>query len=290
MKSLQPLLLAATATRSAGDDFEVPHVLINTDAERGLISTVALKVINNFTKKGIDIAVAKAARDFERKQLGNSIGLYNLDNNFNLLPVAFTQTDNPYLLFLHGTASSTSGSFVEIKDTQLWEHICNNYGSNILAFQHKSLTKSPLQNARNLVEKLPANVTLHLITHSRGGLIGDILCRFCNTDKTKRGFNADELLSLKNEKRDSDIQYIQEINKLLSNKNIRIEKYLRVACPASGTILASKRMDTYFNVIANLTGLFTGVAGNPVFTAFKNLIAAAINTKDDTKVLPALRL
>ena len=61
-----------------------------------------------------------------------------------------------------------------------------------------------------------------------------------------------------------------------------------MACPASGTTLASKRLDHFFNVTFNLLGLAVGGTANPVYTAFKNLIASVVSSRNDINVLPGL--
>ena len=51
----------------------------------------------------------------------------------------------------------------------------------MLGFQHESLSKSPLENAvallTALTDVLSKGDELHLVSHSRGGLVGEILAR-----------------------------------------------------------------------------------------------------------------
>ncbi len=103
-------------------------------------------MINVFTKKTITKKVADVAADLEKKLLDNQSGLYRVDSNFMLQNFVPENTNKPYLLFLHGTASSTKGSFGGLINTDLWSYITKTYGGNVLAFQHETLTKSPLQN------------------------------------------------------------------------------------------------------------------------------------------------
>ena len=226
---------------------------------------------------------------FERKQLENYSGLYRLDAGFNLQSFSGETSAKPYLLFLHGTNSSTKGSFSELINTDVWKYVKETYGSNVLAFQHETLTKSPLQNVAELVKQLPQNTSLHIISHSRGGLVGDILARFCNSNENNRGFNANEIKYLKRADRGNDIEQLDEIKKGLESKKIAVAKFIRVACPAGGTILASKRLDNFLNISVNLIGLGTGITMNPVYSAFKNLIAAAIDTKTIRMYYPGLK-
>ncbi|MEF8738085.1 MAG: hypothetical protein V5B35_16335 [Candidatus Accumulibacter necessarius] len=180
--------------RDGGDAWEFGTLAPSrepTDAardERGLLG-LGIKVLEFF---GIDLK-AKAARTLgsvlEEKLLkDHPPGLYrcSLDDTFALTPLADDEqipaADGPILLFLHGTASSCAGSF-----GKLWapenregkvarERFQARYGERVYAFEHRSLTESPLSNALALVERLPPAAEVHLVSHSRGGLVGELLC------------------------------------------------------------------------------------------------------------------
>ena len=57
------------------------------------------------------------------------------------------------------------------------EQIYTRYGGEMYAFEHRTLTESPIENALALAEALPDGARLHLVSHSRGGLVGELLCR-----------------------------------------------------------------------------------------------------------------
>src|ERR1700736_4306552 len=115
-------------------------------------------------------------------------GLFRLkrDGSFGerIAPGPLTDASAEYLVFIHGTASSTEGSFSGFwkneagKTTQEWDQIASKYiapghdQGRILALEHRTLSQSPAQNALDLANLLPAGAKLHLITHSRGGLVG----------------------------------------------------------------------------------------------------------------------
>ena len=278
---------AALKSRSVDSDFEIPYFIQSTSDERG-IGTVALKLLKVFTKKSIKKGIRELAIDLEKKQLDNKSGLYRLDAGFQFFKDIPVSNSKPFLLFLHGTNSSTGGSFGELAGTELWKYIFKSYEQNVLAFQHETLTKSPLQNVAELVKQLPSNAVLHLISHSRGGLVGDILSRFCIDDENNAGFSAEEINYLKKEGRDEDVKYSKAIKDALKTKNIAVQKFIRVACPASGTTLASDRLDNFFNVTFNLIGLAIGGSANPIYNSFKNLLASVVDCKEDIGVLPGL--
>ena len=64
----------------------------------------------------------------------------------------------------------------------------------------------------DLVKQLPANASLHLISHSRGGLVGDVLSRFCVDNENNAGFSEDEINFLKKDTREADIKNIKTIS------------------------------------------------------------------------------
>lgn len=278
---------AAVKSRSTDSDFEIPFFIQTRTDDRGVIGGVAVKLLKVFTKKGIQKGIRELAADLEKKQLEKT-GLFRLDANFQFQKDIPAGSNKPFLLFLHGTNSSTNGSFGELMGTELWKYIHSAYEHNVLAFQHETLTKSPLQNVLDLVKQLPSSASLHLVSHSRGGLVGDILSRFCVDNENNAGFSEDEINFLKKEGRDADIKNIKAIGEEFKKKNITVQKFIRVACPASGTTLASKRLDHFFNITFNLIGIAIGGVANPIYGAFKNLIASVVDCKEDVNVLPGL--
>ncbi|MDQ6845769.1 MAG: hypothetical protein M3Z92_15735, partial [Bacteroidota bacterium] len=140
-----------------------------------------------------------------------------------------------------------------------------------------------------LVQRLPQNISFDIISHSRGGLVGDTLARFCNTNENNKGFDTNEIEYLKKAGgREDDLAKIDAVKNELANKKVSVNKFIRVACPAQGTTLASNRMDHFFNVTFNLIGVAGGLMASPVYGAFKNLISTVMGCKNDVDVLPGL--
>ena len=278
---------AAKLSRAVGDDaFEVPMYLETEENNRGIIGNIALKFLNVFAKKAVIGKVIDIAVNLEKKILQNTSGLYWVNEHFVLSKATLKKTDDPILLFIHGTNSSTAGSFAEIKDSDLWKNMQHTYGKNIIGLQHESLTKSPIENVITLFKELPDDCILHVITHSRGGLVGDVLARFCNGNT---GFTDEEIAYLQKTERSHDIDNINILKGLFQKKKaIKIEKFIRVACPAYGTTILSKRLDHFLNISLNLVGLMFGPAGKFITAEFKELIAAAVETKNDPNDLPGL--
>ncbi len=281
-----------------GDEIYLSGDIETDEQDRSLVQKVAIKAAKVFAKnqvispgirqlatKAENSALKFAGQTFENE--GAAVVL-SVSKDFDLGKADFSKCDlsKKFLLLVHGTGSSTLGSFVEMKGSEEWNEMVNGYGqSNILALQHRTLTCSPLENVLAALETLPDNITLDLLTHSRGGLVADVLARFASFPE---GFGEEEKTVLKKSERSGDLKIIENITALLRNKTIHVERVVRVACPANGTTLASKRMDMLLNVIINLLGASIGSVTNPIFIAFKELVLATIETKDDVSVLPGL--
>ena len=274
------------ANRDADDVFEIPGTISSADGQRGIFGKLALKILNVFSKKAIPGGVGKIAGKLEDKFMADGEGLLSLDKDFKLRPFDNSNPRNPYLLFIHGTNSNTQNAFNKLEGSDVWKFIHSTYRQNVIAFQHRTLTKSPLQNVLDLAGQLPDEAELHIISHSRGGIVGDILCRYSlNSDNRIVGFVDENINLLKKEgNREDDIECIKLLSKAFSKKKISVKKYIRVACPAAGTKLASKRLHTILNAFFNLVG---GKL-NPVSDIIKELIAETIRTKDDVGVLPGI--
>lgn len=275
--------------------FQIPAEISMPASDRGILKKAIVKVINILTKKAIQVGVHKLAVQLEDKQLKNQLGLFRLSQDFQLLDFnPSTESQKTFCLLIHGTASSIEGSFGKLMDTELMKFLQNHYGDRVLAFQHRTLSENPLQNVLTLIQQLPKECTLHLISTSRGGLVGEVLSRFCNSAGPEQGFSQAEMTFMRKE---YSKKYFKELNENIldikqeiSGKNIRIERFVRIACPAGGTTLASKRMDNFLNISLNLIGFGTGAAAHPAFIAFKNLISAVIDSKNQEDALPGLEV
>lgn len=298
-----------TKTRSQAEDgFKLPTEIkaSGTATERGIVGKIGLKLLKVLAKKTLSEGVEALAKKLENANLKNGIPeenklwadgfeqiyleegaqLFTINRQFDFGSFRGTQKDKPYFLFIHGTNSDTLGAFNGLKESEVWRTIHGTYGSNVIAFQHRTLTESPLENAVKLANLLPNDIELHIISHSRGGIIGDILSKYSSDGKkAAKGFtNAHIALLKKEQNRQSDIDNIRKLNTIYKTKKIAITKFIRVGCPAAGTTLASKRLDYVLNVFFNVLGNVTG----PVGDVFVELLSTAIENKDNAEVLPGI--
>jgi len=247
-----------------------------------------LNVKNLAAKAGGKLGAKAIAHLLENKLMGEE-SLYRLsknpasENTMDLLPVTTGEisTTQPILVFIHGTFSSTYGSYEQLwKDprNELWPTLEQHYKEQIYCLEHRTLSRSPIDNAVTLMEKLPKSCTVHLVSHSRGGIVGELLCRgmFVNG---REPFTRDEIdafhrkdsprikdfLDDLHAEYDSHRAQLTKLNKLLVDKKPRIEKFVRVACPARGTTLVSGKLDIYCSRLLNLIGLIPALRASPVY-------------------------
>jgi pimeloyl-ACP methyl ester carboxylesterase len=224
-------------------------------------------------------------------QLSPAPGIYQLASPSVAEPFDATaiRGGEPALVFIHGTASSLEGSFGGLVASKAWETLQSRYPRRILGLQHRTLSVSPVQNALDLVGAIPAGTRVHLVSHSRGGLVGELLCL---DDLGKEDFRIFKSVAQREDSwskaREGELDLLTELAARLREKQLRIERFVRVACPARGTLLASGRLDRYLNIILNLMGLIPGLIGNPVYDFSKSLILALISQRANPADLPGL--
>lgn len=186
----------------------------------------------------------------------------------------------PLLVLVHGTFSDTRQSFEDLFASPEWPELVRGYPDRLFALQQRTLSTSPVANAVELVSALPEGARLHLLTYSRGGLVGELLSRF--------PWDASEVeLRFADERYGAWARDLQKLHDLLSNKRIRLERHVRVACPAGGTLLASTRLDRYLNVLLSVIGNVLGVGG-PAFAFVKALALAIVGSRTRADRLPGL--
>jgi pimeloyl-ACP methyl ester carboxylesterase len=288
-------------------------------AERGVVG-MAIKVLDFF---GVEIAENSARQlgiHFEEKLLGDHPpGLYRLNLAGDLRLTAVAQNDRisadqgPLLVFLHGTASSTAGSFGKLwaplnnEGANLRQALAPSYGNRVFALEHRTLSESPIQNALALIERLPDNAELHLVSHSRGGLVGELvalsgctnLAELLTKDKIQALFAVDRSIapqiglspladreaSQRDAAYEADRQRLLTLVELIDKKKLRVTRFVRVACPARGTTLASGRLDRWLSVLDYMVDAATG---NGLFGGGLDFLLAVVKERTDPRVLPGV--
>lgn len=269
------------------------------------IGAWVLKGLRIFRTGPAGMTALIAAGSFQDARLEHRLGLYRCATDCWDLSKeeAMPASGEASLLFLHGTASSSEGSF-----SGLWEENSSRlaldkaYGKRIFAFEHRTLTESPIANVLDLIKMLPNGARLHLVSHSRGGLVGELLARANRLHKDPFPQSEIERFKEMGERTgrkgvEEDLERLRELNREMLSRTIRVERFVRVACPARGTTLASGKLDRWASVMANLFGKGLKTAGKAVpmlqpvtkgLELFQNFLLAVVKERTDARVLPGL--
>ncbi|HYK05310.1 MAG TPA: CHAT domain-containing protein [Thermoanaerobaculia bacterium] len=293
---------------TGGDVIEVPAQFRRGGPSRGTFDWIlkGLKVFRiDPAKELANLGEAELVKRFETKTEPKP-GLYRVDKEGTLVdplePDDLTGS-GPFLLFVHGTASSTNGSFggIFIKrpekgdagsaagPTEEWTKLRDVYGDRILALQHRTFSESPVENALYTIERLPKGARVHLVTHSRGGLVGELLGLKNISDASISVFEQKRAKDGKDPQAAKQAaQQLRRLADLLTQKELVVEKFVRVAAPARGTILASGRLDLYFTIILNAIGAIPILRNDPIYAVLKATALELIKRRTDPARLPGL--
>lgn len=191
---------------------------------------------------------------------------------------------DPMLVLIHGTFSNTAGTFGKLWQSHpdMVRDLFKQYGGRVYGLDHPTLGDNPFGNALLLVKTLPVGATLHLLTHSRGGLVAETLARVCGG----LGTSAEDL---KKFDKAAFAEYKRDLRELAAEvqaRKIKVERVVRVACPVRGTLLASRRLDAFLSVFKwGLQG-----AGIPVLPQIVDFIGEVARRRAEPEELPGLEV
>ena len=190
-----------------------------------------------------------------------------------------------------------------------WNSLRQRYKDRIYAFEHRTLTESPITNAIQLLSALPAQAKVDFISHSRGGLVGEFIARSQAYGRIERGLLADpfdqtdfDILRKAPSGRglsDADLEAfmatrnrqaaeLETLGAMLKEKRPQIETFVRVGCPARGTTLASGRLDLYLSVFTNLLGHIPVFGQSDLYTVVKEFAVAVAKSRTRPQLFPGL--
>ena len=197
--------------------------------------------------------------------------------------------DKPLLLFIHGTGSSTQGSFgalhLEAAQSE-WEMLTQTFAERIYAFEHPTLSASPIDNALMLAKALPEGANLSIVSHSRGGLVADLLClQNLSADALNR-YNRHNGAAKQIDAYDRE--QLAELDRILKRKAFRIKRLIRVASPSQGTLLASENSDQFLSILTSLIGLIPILGQSPIYQVTKRITLEAIKQRWDPEQIPGI--
>jgi hypothetical protein len=180
-------LPAESRRRGTGRKGEVRFLLMvrSTDVDtgrRGIVSKAVKAILIKVAKVAMDNAVSfalpKLSSTFEktiwqRRELKEGWLKVTRDTLMkNELAAETPESTERSLLFIHGTFSNSASAYGSLALSNFFDRLVPFYGDRIYAFNHFTLSRTPEENARMLLQGLPDKTfTFDVVTHSRGGLV-----------------------------------------------------------------------------------------------------------------------
>ena len=251
--------------------------------------------VGNFVEKSL---VAKLESKLLKADTLYRVDVANAAGMLQPLPDAPAQ-DARWLLFLHGTQSSSVGSFGALWQSAVFGREMPPAGfADVLAFEHRTLSSSPARNVEALAQQLPAGARLVVVGYSRGGLVGELLARACPVDG-KPGLDDDDIARYRRcveveadaAEAKAEVAALQDAVRQLRKKNITIEWLLPVGAPLAGTTLASGKLSRLLSQLVNLGSIAPLVQGTTgaVTGVLLQLLAATARDIVDFRDIPGLQ-
>lgn len=301
-------------SRDASPAFVLTPASFDTAHQRGAVGLIlkCLRLLDIDPLGDLSEAVANMLVERLEKKRIPQPGIYRCadPDELTLTPLQAAgdiDTASPVLLFLHGTFSNTAGSFSELwasrqgYNAPAWlKRLFAPYGQQVLTLEHHTLTVSPVQNALAVLRALPPRTRLHLISHSRGGLVGELLCqgrmhRRLEDDDAEQYIASETIFSEKelalfgaDGRRQADLAALQEIAALFKEKQIRVERFARVACPGRGTVLASARLEDNLSVVFNVLNMIPAPIFRELAEFVRMVLMAVAQKRTQPEELPGL--
>ncbi len=289
---IEEIYNAPASGKRSGEVFVFEPQVTGRQASRGAIGSVVVKTLKLIRAKTLGTAAETSAKNlaiaYDKRAMPQP-GLYKLDAGFQYMPVAkIAPASTAYLLLIHGTLSNTFAAFAELRlgQSPIWDQLMRQYNAGILALDHRTLSVSPLQNALDFLEHVDQSVSVEILSHSRGGLVADVLAK-CDHRNEVVGFSDLELGMMTKEDPEA-FELMKKINTIARKKKIEVRKVIRVAAPASGTTLLSRRTDHFLNVLLNALGLVVGAQVNVVYNTVKLFLLEVVKQKANHEAMPGL--
>jgi hypothetical protein len=180
--------LPALAAEPAGAPAELRFMVPQSTLARGaavaafgegiggaIVRFFRFKIIQELVDAAVEKVIAWIADNVEARNKREGFRFFERENDFPYLTDGDLQqlANQRVLLLTHGIFSSLAGAFAGIADpaNPLLQHLRAVYGRNIIGWDHWTVAKTPLQNATELLAKLPPDIQPDIVCHSRGALV-----------------------------------------------------------------------------------------------------------------------
>ncbi|HSF97371.1 MAG TPA: hypothetical protein VLA55_01660 [Ornithinibacter sp.] len=170
--------------------YRVPREVVSPESaegdQRGILGAIGTKLFKVLVFPLVDPVLGKVGNHFagrwEEHHRRNQVRWIGVDTLRSREVPAFGDADwtragqGASLLFVHGTTAMSHTAFTALPAEVLTE-LARRYGGRVFAFDHHTISVTPSHNVEILAGLLPANasLTVDVVTHSRGGLVGRAL-------------------------------------------------------------------------------------------------------------------
>lgn len=214
--------------------------------------------IDSLKNHAANVIADKAALLADGREIAGrdgGLGLYQCDGRTayaeRLSAPAAVSSRGEALVLVHGFFSSTGGAFEGLwkpVGSGVCDALLKHYQGAMYGFDHATLGENPIANALALAKRLPDGARLHLLAHSRGGLVCELLSR--------AQFGQDGILprelELFESRQPEDAAGLRELIRVMRTKELQVERLVRAGSPIRGTWLASNRLDRWLSIFYNV--------------------------------------
>jgi hypothetical protein len=148
------------------------------------------KIIQELVGAGIEHVIEWIAHKVEAKSKREGFRFFEPEHDFPYLSEADLQalSGKRVLLLTHGIFSSLAGAFAGIADpaSPVLQHLRGIYGRGIIGWDHWTVSKTPLENATEMLAKLPADIKPDIVCHSRGALVMRAMLEHSDLEATRQ--------------------------------------------------------------------------------------------------------
>ena len=232
---------STAAARSSGKTTFLLHGYASSPANgadtRGWFGALGKKIVRVLSFKLLDKAANKAGNFFagrwEKKKRPYGIRTFTPENYQKVVTEPIDDagwkrlSQGKALLFIHGTFSRANTAFYGLP-VPAFQKLYDQYDGRVFAFDHKTITDDPTENAQWFVANIPEKQQLEIdiVCHSRGGHVSRILAE-------------------------------NESLRSVGDRRIDIRKIVFVASPNRGTVLVDREymgdfVDAHTNILSVL--------------------------------------
>jgi hypothetical protein len=159
------------APHALGGNF---HGLLNftgIGAAHAIIRFLKVKIIERLVQAPVDALVNFLANRFDNKdeRFLRVEPKYPVISDGDLT----TMSGSRVLLFVHGIFSSVEGAFDSLLEgnPSVMDKLFAAYGNRVIGWDHRTVAKTPLENAKDILSKLPDHMCVDIVCHSRGAAV-----------------------------------------------------------------------------------------------------------------------